>query len=200
MFGGMGSGGSVEKQPSIDGANDAITIISQQPSTTNNDSSSSSKALFKIELDDVVEKDNIYYLLDYGRTNKKDLYTCSTEFMPGLDKFDSNVQMFTSVYRCEISQTQTLNQVKLNEICEEILETLRYQYRYFNIPNYILYQGTIKKVQIPSVSKTMFRKSIAQFEFIRRRLCYANSDWKLSNIRRNRRDKQQQQQQLVRRK
>jgi hypothetical protein len=117
MFGGMGSGGSVEKQPS----------------TTNNDSSSSSKALFKIELDDVVEKDNIYYLLDYGRTNKKDLYTCSTEFMPGLDKFDSNVQMFTSVYRCEISQTQTLNQVKLNEICEEILETLRYQYRYLTL-------------------------------------------------------------------
>lgn len=133
MFGGMGSGGSVEKQPSIDGANDAITIISQQPSTTNNDSSSSSKALFKIELDDVVEKDNIYYLLDYGRTNKKDLYTCSTEFMPGLDKFDSNVQMFTSVYRCEISQTQTLNQLKLNEICEEVLETLRYQYRYLTL-------------------------------------------------------------------
>lgn len=43
----------------------------------------SSKALFKIELDDVGEKENIYFLLDYGRANTYGFYTCSTEFMPG---------------------------------------------------------------------------------------------------------------------
>lgn len=98
--------------------NESLQLINQ----LNNESS---KALFKIELDDVGEKENVYLLLDYGRTNKKGFFSCSTEVMPGLDKFETNVQMFTSVYRCEISSVQLLNQVKFNEICEEILESLR---------------------------------------------------------------------------
>lgn len=113
--------------------------FSNQPNATTitNDVDSSSivaplnesKALFKIELDDVQEKESVYLLLDHGLTDRKGFYTCNTEFMPGIDKFLTNVQMFTSVYRCETSSIVQVNQIKLNEICEEILESLKYKFR-----------------------------------------------------------------------
>lgn len=92
---------------------------------------SESKALFKIELDDFREKDYLYILLDSGVKHKKGFYTCSTEYMPGKNKFDNNLQMFTSVYRCETSLVQ-MNTKKFNEICDEILESLKYKFRRYN--------------------------------------------------------------------
>ena len=41
-------------------------------------------------------------------------------YMPGISKFNENIQMFTSVYRCETSLVQ-MNTTKFNEICDEIL-------------------------------------------------------------------------------
>lgn len=67
-----------EKQSSQNSENGSEGITISPPS---NDSS---KALFKIELDDIGDKENVYLLLDYGHTNKKNFYSCSTEYMPGL--------------------------------------------------------------------------------------------------------------------
>lgn len=69
-----------ERQGSASLDNHEIQAIGTGQQSINNDSS---KALFKIELDDVGEKENIYFLLDYGRQNTNGFYTCSTEFMPG---------------------------------------------------------------------------------------------------------------------
>jgi hypothetical protein len=90
---------------------------------------SESKGLFKIELDDVREKDSVFMLLDTLSRNRKGLFTCSTEFMPGVSNFVSNLQMFTCVYRCETSLMQ-MNSKMFNEICDEILERLRYKFRH----------------------------------------------------------------------
>ena len=43
--------------------------------------------------------------------------------MPGIAKFNENIQMFTSVYRCETSLVQ-MNTTKFNEICDEILVSI----------------------------------------------------------------------------
>lgn len=103
-------------------------IIQHANQQQSNNSNTESKALFKIELDDVREKDNVYLLLDSKSTMKKGFYTCSTEYMPGIDKFTCNLQMFTNVYRCETSLVQ-MNTKKFNEICDDILESLRYKFR-----------------------------------------------------------------------
>jgi hypothetical protein len=88
-----------------------------------------SKALFKIELDDFRDNDSVHILLDTsGIAHKKGFYMCSTELMPGLDKFNKHLQMFYSVYRCETSLVQ-MNSKKFNEICDEILESLQYKFR-----------------------------------------------------------------------
>jgi hypothetical protein len=90
---------------------------------------SESKALFKIELDDFRDNDSVYVLLDSsGIAHKKGFHMCSTELMPGLDKFQKHLQMFYSVYRCETSLVQ-MNTKKFNEICDEILESLQYKFR-----------------------------------------------------------------------
>ena len=93
------------------------------------------KALFKIELDDFRESDSVLVLLDSSITHKKGFYLCSTEHMPGLDKLNKHLQMFTSVYRCETSLVQ-MNTKKFNEICDEILETLQFKFRKY--PNCLL--------------------------------------------------------------
>jgi hypothetical protein len=97
---------------------------------SNSDDSSlvDSKALFKIELDDIRDKASVYLLLDSNITHKKGFYNCSTEFMPGIYKFNSNVQMFTSVYRCTTSLVE-LGTEKFNEICDEIMVGLQYKFR-----------------------------------------------------------------------
>ena len=89
-----------------------------------------SKALFKIELDDIRDKDSVYLLLDSDKTHKKGFYACSTEYMPGISKFNANIQLFTSVYRCETSLVQ-MNTKKFNEICDEIMQSLHYKFRKF---------------------------------------------------------------------
>jgi hypothetical protein len=96
----------------------------------NNDESISgdSKALFKIELDDIRDKASVFLLLDSNIMHKKGFYNCSTEFMPGIYKFNSNIQMFTTVYRCETSLVE-LNTEKFNEICDEIMVGLQYKFR-----------------------------------------------------------------------
>jgi hypothetical protein len=87
-----------------------------------------SKALFKIELDDLKEKDSVYLLLDSDIAHKRGFHACSTELMPGIEKFNTNLQMFTSVYRCETSLVQ-MDSVKFNEICDEIMQSLQYKFR-----------------------------------------------------------------------
>ena len=95
-----------------------------------------SKTLFKIDLDDVREREEIYLLLDASLNSKKGkFYACSTEIMPGISRFDENIQMFTSVYRCERSLVQ-MNTPKFNEICDEILRSLKYKFRKYS--NYCL--------------------------------------------------------------
>ena len=89
-----------------------------------------SRAVFKIELDDVREKDAVYMLIDADTrlSHKAGFYTCCTEFMPGIARFARNVQMFTSVYRLETSLVQ-MNTAKFNEICDEMLEAWQYKFR-----------------------------------------------------------------------
>jgi hypothetical protein len=90
--------------------------------------STDSKAVFKIELDDVREKDAVYLLLDSDAiSHKKGFYTCATELMPGISRFNENIQFFNSVYRCETSLVQ-MNTKKFNEICDEILLSLYYKF------------------------------------------------------------------------
>lgn len=93
--------------------------------TAQTDSDSESKALLKIELDDYREKENIYQLMDSAA--RKNLPACSTEYMPGI-AFSSNLQMFTSIYRCEAKLVQ-MNTKKFNEIFDYVLEGLSYKFR-----------------------------------------------------------------------
>ncbi len=86
------------------------------------------KALFRIELDDIKDKDEIYLLLDSASTKKKGIYFCNTEKMPGIGNFSQNLQMFTSVYRCETSLNE-MTTAKFNEINDEILQSLQYKFR-----------------------------------------------------------------------
>ncbi len=86
-----------------------------------------SKAVFKIELDDVREKDAVYLLLDSDISHMKGFYTCGTEFMPGINTFTENLQFFNSIYRCETSLVQ-MNTKKFNQICDEILLSLHYKF------------------------------------------------------------------------
>jgi hypothetical protein len=51
--------------------------------------------------------------------------------MPGIPKFNENIQMFTSVYRCETSLVQ-MNTTKFNEICDDILKSLQYKFRKYS--------------------------------------------------------------------
>lgn len=105
----------------------------QKPMQTKQTSSEKeSKALLKIELDDYREKDNIYQLMDSAA--RKNVLACSTEFMPGIE-FSTNIQMFTSIYRCEAKLVQ-MNIKKFNEIFDYILEGLAYKFRSFK--NYVL--------------------------------------------------------------
>ena len=85
------------------------------------------KTIFKIELDDIKENDEIHLLFD-DMNKKKGVYACSTEYLPGISRFNENIQMFTSVYRCETSLNQ-MNTSKFNEINEEILNSLQYKFR-----------------------------------------------------------------------
>jgi hypothetical protein len=87
-----------------------------------------SKALFKIELDDVREKENIYLLMDSNLTQRSNFYACSTEYMPGIERFNRNLQMFTSIYRCETSLVQ-MSTMKFNEIYNDIMQSLQYKFR-----------------------------------------------------------------------
>ena len=80
----------------------------------------SQKNLFKIEIDDVRERDEVYMLLDPVMTSRKGMYACNTDVMPGISKFTQNVQMFMSVYRCETSLIQ-MTPSKFNEINDEII-------------------------------------------------------------------------------
>ena len=86
------------------------------------------KALFKIELDDVRDRDGVVLLLDSAYKCKDGFYCCSTELMPGISRFNDNLQMFTSVFRCETSLVQ-MSTRRFSEICDDILQSLFYKFR-----------------------------------------------------------------------
>jgi hypothetical protein len=59
---------------------------------------------------------------------KKGFYVGSAEFMPGISQFSNPVQMFTAVYRCDIT-TNGLDSKRLNDIYDEVINSLSYRYR-----------------------------------------------------------------------
>ncbi|CAF0888667.1 unnamed protein product [Brachionus calyciflorus] len=111
-------------------AQDLKILPSNINSIQSENDSNDSRALFKIELDDYREKENIFLLMDSVGRKRSNFYLCSTEFMPGI-QFDTNLQMFTSVYRCEASLVQ-INTKKFNEIFDDILESLSYKFRKYD--------------------------------------------------------------------
>ena len=95
---------------------------------SNNEFDMEQSNLFKIELDDIKEKDEAFLLLDQAFTKRPGIYACNTELMPGICTFNKNIQMFTSVYRCETSLNQ-MTTSKFIEINDEILKSLQYKFR-----------------------------------------------------------------------
>lgn len=102
--------------------------IGQSSFGSNNEFDMEQFNLFKIELDDIKEKDEAFLLIDQALTKRPGVYACNTESMPGINTFNKNLQMFTSVYRCETSLNQ-MTTFKFIEINDEILKSLQYKFR-----------------------------------------------------------------------